>query len=152
MFQAQLWRSVSKLEWRKEMRKHIGKPVFVSTFAKVVLLAVMLICGTTGQVFGQETVAGKFTLTKNTRLGKKVLSAGTYTFSVEPTGAGQSVGAIKGARQIVQVILRSETEGSVTLAFAMASRSEEYTNTSRLVLESVNNEVVMHSMYLDWWK
>jgi hypothetical protein len=145
----------------RKMRKHAGKSIFSSTVVKVILLAVMLICGTTGQVYGQETIAGKFTLTKSTRVGRKVLPAGAYTFSVEPAGAAQPVGSIKGARQIVQVVLRSETEGSITLVFAIASKSEEYTNTSKLTLEALNNEMVMHSMYLeqqglvldfDWWK
>jgi hypothetical protein len=145
-----------------EMRNLIGKKVLSNTVAKVILLAAMLICGTTAQVYGQETVAGKFTLTKSTRVGKRVLPAGSYTFSVEPAGAAaQPIAAIKGARQIVQVVLRSETEGTVALVFAVASRSEEYTSSSKLTLEAQNNEMVMHSMYLeqqgllldfDWWK
>ncbi len=138
-----------------------SKSIYRSIFAKVALLGLMALCGAAGPVLGQETVAGKFTLTKNTRLGKRILPAGAYTFSIGPTGTLQSVSAIQGARQIVQVILRPETEvGPVTLIFAMASRSEQPLDSSKLILESVNNEMVMHSMYLDrqallldfyWW-
>lgn len=138
-----------------------GKSIYRSIFTKGVLLGLMALCGSSGPVLGQETVGGKFTLTKNTRLGKKILPAGAYTFVIEPTGTLQSVTAIQGARQIVQVVVRPEREGdSVTLIFAMASRSAQPLDSSKLILEAVNNEVVMHSMYLDqqgllldfdWW-
>jgi len=95
-------------------------------------------------------VAGKFTLTENTRLGKRVLPAGTYTFSIKPTGAMQSVSSIQGAREVVQVVVRPESEaGPVTLMFAMAVRNPQPLDSSKLILEAVNNEMVAHSMYLD---
>jgi hypothetical protein len=110
----------------------------------------MAACGAASPLFGQETVAGKFTLTEGTRLGKKLLPSGAYTFSIEPTGTLQSVSSIQGARQVVQVIVRPETKvGPTVVIFAMATRSTEALDSSKLVLASVNNGMAVHSMYLN---
>jgi len=132
------------------MTNLMSKSIYRSILAKGVLLGLMALCGASGPVFGQEMVAGKFTLTENTRLGKRVLPAGTYTFSIKPTGAMQSVSSIQGAREVVQVVVRPESEaGPVTLMFAMAVRNPQPLDSSKLILEAVNNEMVAHSMYLD---
>jgi hypothetical protein len=126
------------------------KSIYHSTLAKGALLGLMALCGTAGPVFGQETVAGKFTLTENTRLGKKFLPAGSYRFSVEATGVMQSVKSIQGAPQVVQVIVTPEAKSRpVTIIFAMATRSAQAMYSSKLVLAPEKNEMVMHSMFLD---
>jgi hypothetical protein len=128
----------------------LAKSIYRSAIAKAVLLGLMAVCGTAGPAFGQEAVAGKFTLTENTRLGKKFLPAGSYRFSVEATGVMQSVNSIQGAPQVVQVIVTPETKsGPVTILFAMASRSAQALYSSKLVLSPEKNEMVMHSMFLD---
>jgi hypothetical protein len=139
----------------------LGKSIYRSKFARVVLLGLMAVCGAASPLLGQETVAGKFTLTENTSLGKKFLPAGAYTFSIEPVGILQSVSSIQGARQIVQVTVRPETKAGPAVAiFAMATRSDHVLDASKLVLARVNNGMAMHSMYLDkqglvldfdWW-
>ena len=139
----------------------MNKSIYHSKFARVVLPGLMALCGAASPLLGQETVAGKFTLTENTSLGKKFLPAGAYTFSIEPVGILQSVSSIQGARQIVQVTVRPETKAGPTVAiFAMATRSDHVLDASKLVLAPVNNGVAMHSMYLDkeglvldfdWW-
>ena len=139
----------------------LSKSIYLSKFARVVLLGLMALGGAASPLLGQETVAGKFTLTENTRLGKKFLPAGAYTFSIEPAGILQSVSSIQGARQIVQVIVRPERKaGPVAIIFAMATRSALAVDASKLVLAPVNNGMAMHSMYLDkqglvldfdWW-
>jgi hypothetical protein len=139
----------------------LSKSIYRSTFARIVLLGLMALCGAASPLLGQETVAGKFTLTENTSLGKKFLPAGAYTFSIEPVGILQSVSSIQGARQIVQVTVRPETKAGPTVAiFAMATRSDHVLDSSKLVLAPVNNGMAMHSMYLDkqglvldfdWW-
>jgi hypothetical protein len=139
----------------------LSKSIYHSKFARVVLLGLMALCGAASPLLGQETVAGKFTLTENTSLGKKSLPAGAYTFSIEPVGILQSVSSIQGARQIVQVTVRPETKAGPTVAiFAMATRSDHVLDASKLVLAPVNNGMAMHSMYLDkqglvldfdWW-
>jgi hypothetical protein len=128
----------------------LDKSIYFSKVARVVVLGLMAVCGASSPLLGQETVAGKFTLTEGTRIGKKLLPAGAYTFSIEPAGNLQSVSSIQGARQVVQVIVRPETKaGPTAVIFAMATRSSEALNSSRLVLVSVNNGMAMHSMYLD---
>ncbi len=126
------------------------KSIYRSGFAKVALLGLMAFCGVASPVLGQETVAGKFTLTENTRLGKKVLPAGSYKFSVEATGVLQSVKSIQGASQVVQVIVTPEAKsGPITIIFAMATRSAQAMYSSKLVLAPEKNEMVMQSMFLD---
>ncbi|PYU80729.1 MAG: hypothetical protein DMG50_18920 [Acidobacteria bacterium] len=139
----------------------LSKSIHRSTFARVVVLGLMALCGAASPLLGQETVAGKFTLTENTSLGKKFLPAGAYTFSIEPVGILQSVSSIQGARQVVQVVVRPETKaGPVAIIFAMVTRSARALDASKLVLAPVNNGMAMHSMYLDkqglvldfdWW-
>jgi hypothetical protein len=127
-----------------------SKSVYHSTIAKMTLLGLMAFWGAAGPAFGQESVAGKFTLTGNTRLGKKSLPAGSYKFSVEATGVMQSVKSIQGAPQVVQVIVTPEAKsGPVTIIFAMATRSAQAMYSSKLVLAPEKNEMVMHSMFLD---
>jgi hypothetical protein len=132
------------------MTSLLTKSIYQGTLAKMALLGLMAFCGSAGPAFGQETVAGKFTLTENTRLGKKFLPAGSYKFSVEATGVMQSVKSIQGSPQVVQVIVRPETKsGPVTIIFAMASRSPQAMYSSKLVLSPEKNEMVMHTMFLD---
>ena len=139
----------------------MSKSIYRSNFARIALLGLMALCGAASPLLGQETVAGKFTLTENTRLGKKFLPAGAYTFSIEPVGILQSVSSIQGAREVVQVTVRPETKAGPTVAiFAMATRTDHVLDASKLVLAPVNNGMAMHSMYLDkqglvldfdWW-
>jgi len=128
----------------------LSKSINYGNIVRFVLLGLVTLYGAARPLLGQETVAGKFTLTENTRFGNKVLPAGAYTFSVEPAGLLQSVNSIQGARQPVIVIVRAATKaGPVAAIFAMASHSDHSLDSSKLVLAPVNNGVAMHSMYLD---
>jgi hypothetical protein len=139
----------------------LSKSIYRSNFVRVALLGLMALCAAASPLLGQETVAGKFTLTENTLLGKKFLPAGAYTFSIEPVGILQSVSSIQGARQVVQVMVRPETKAGPTVAiFAMATRSAHALDASKLVLGPVSKGMAMRSMYLDeqqlvldfdWW-
>jgi hypothetical protein len=132
------------------MKTLLSKLVYRNTLVKVILLGLMAVCGAAGNAYGQETVGGTFTLTENTKFGSKILPAGAYKFSIEPTGVMQTVGAIQGARQVVRVIVRPETKaGSVTIMFAMATRDYQTADSSKLVLTPMNGGKIMHSMYLE---
>lgn len=127
-----------------------SKSIYHSTFAKLTLFGLMAFCGAASPAFGQGTVAGKFTLTENTRFGTKILPAGSYNFSVEATGVLQSVNSIQGAPQVVQVIMTPAAKsGPVTILFAKAARSAQALYASKLVLSPDKNEMVMHTMVLD---
>jgi len=128
----------------------LSKSIYLSKLMGVALLGLAAFCGSASPVFGQDIVAGKFTLTESTHFGSKILPAGTYRFSVETAGSIQTVSAISGAEQPVLVILRPETNaGPVTSVFAMASRSIHSAGSSKLVLERVSDGMAMDSMYLD---
>jgi hypothetical protein len=139
----------------------LGKSVYYRKSALVALLGLAALCGAATPALGQEMIAGKFTLTEATRVGNKVLPAGAYTFSIETAGVLRSVASIQGARQAVQVIMRPETKaGPAVGIFAMATRSTEALDSSKLVLASANNGMAVQSMYLDkqglvldfdWW-
>ena len=132
------------------METLLNKSIYYSRFVKMTLLALLALCGAASPLLGQETVGGKFTLTENARFGERFLEAGTYTFSIEPTGILQSVNSIQGIRHVVQVIVRPETKaGPVAMVFAMASRSAHALDSSKLVLAPVNNGMAVKSMYLD---
>lgn len=123
--------------------------IYRSSAAKAVLFGVMALCGAAAPAHGQEAVAGKFTLTKETHLGKKVLPAGSYTFMVEPTGMVQSLSSIQGGRHVVQVAIRPLTEsGPVSLTFAMATRTSQPRDSSNLVLERSADGMTMHTLSL----
>jgi hypothetical protein len=139
----------------------LSKSIYRRSSVRVALLGLMALCGAASPLLGQETVGGKFTLTENTRVGKQFLPAGAYKFSVEPTGTLKSVHSVQSARHAVLVIVRPETKaGPVAVIFAMASRSADALDSSKLVLASENNGMVIHTMYLDqqglvldfdWW-
>jgi len=139
----------------------LSKSIYCRSLVRVVLLGLVALCGAARPLLGQETVGGKFTLTENTRFGKRLLPPGAYTFSIEPTGVLQSVNSIQSAGHPVLVIVRPTTNaGPIAIIFAMASRSDHALDSSKLVLEPANNGMAMHSMYLDkeglvldfdWW-
>jgi len=145
----------------EQMATLLSKSIYCSKLVRVVLLGLVALCGAARPLLGQETVAGKFTLSENTRFGNRFLAAGAYTFSIEPTGTLISVNSIQDARHAVLVIVRPETKtGPVAVIFAMASRSAHAVDSSKLVLTPVNNGMALHSMYLDrqglvldfdWW-
>jgi hypothetical protein len=132
------------------MKTLLSKSIYYSRSVKAALLALVALGGAASPLLGQETVGGKFTLTENTRFGEKSLPAGAYKFSIEPVGILQSVDSIQDMRHVVRVIVRPETNsGPVAMIFAMASRSAHALDSSKLVLASMNNGMVVKSMYLD---
>ena len=143
------------------MRAVPSKSIYSSRLMRVALLGLVALWGAASPLLGQETVSGKFTLTENTRFGKRFLPPGDYKFLIEPTGTLQSVNSIQSAHHAVLVIVRPETKaGAIAVIFAMASRSGHALDSSKLVLEPANHGMVLHSMYLDqqglvvdfdWW-
>lgn len=132
------------------MNTSSSKSIYRSSLAKAVLLGLMAFCGAVAPVHGQESVGGKFTLAEDTRFESKMLKAGAYKFSIEPIGPMQSVGSIQGARQTVRMIVVPESKaGAITILFAMATRSNSALYSNKLVMTNVDNQKIMHSMYLE---
>ncbi len=128
----------------------LSKSIYCSRLARMALLGLAALCGAASPLFGQDTVAGKFTLTENTRFGDRILPAGAYKFSIAPVGISQTVDSIRGGRQPVLVIVKPRTStGPVIGIFAMASRSDHPIDSSKLVLEQASDGMAMHTMYLD---
>ena len=128
----------------------LSKSIYYSRIARMALLGLAALCGAASPLLGQDAVAGKFTLTENTRFGNRILPAGGYKFSIEPVGISQTVDSIRGGRQPVFVIVRPETStGPVTSIFAMATRSDHPIDSSKLVLEQASDGMAMRTMYLD---
>jgi hypothetical protein len=128
----------------------LGKSIYCSRIARIALLGLAALGGAASPLFGQAAVAGRFTLTENTRCGDRILPAGAYRFSIEPVGISQTVDSIRGGRQPVLVIVKPEmSTGPVIGVFAMASRSDHPIDSSKLVLAPASDGMAMHTMYLD---
>ncbi len=128
----------------------LSKSIYLWKQTRVVLLGLAVLCVAASPLFGQDMIAGKFTLTESTHFGNKVLPAGTYRFSVENAASIQTFNSISGAGQPVLVILRPETNaGPVSSIFAMASRSAHPIDSSKVVLKRVSDGMAMQAMYLD---
>jgi hypothetical protein len=51
----------------------LSKSIYCSRIARMVLLGLAALGGAASPLFGQDTVAGRFTLTENTRFGYRIL-------------------------------------------------------------------------------
>jgi hypothetical protein len=127
-----------------------SESIYYRTRAKLALFGALAICGTASPVFGQEILAGKFTLTENTRFQNSVLPAGRYKYSIEPLGNIQSLSSIQGVDHLVLVVVRPEiTSGPKAAFFAMASRGVRNAEPNGLALVYENNEKVADALYLE---
>ncbi len=132
------------------MQNLFSKSIYHSILGKVALLAAMAFCGSATPVWGQETIAGKFSLHKTARLGNTVLPPGSYLFTIEPTGTVLSVSSIPATGSPVSFIVRPEKgAGPMAMVFAMASRADQTLEASQLVLTSGKAGETMQSMYLE---
>jgi hypothetical protein len=128
----------------------LSKSIYYRRIARMALLGLAALGGAASPLFGQDTVAGRFTLTENTRFGYRILPAGDYKFSIAPVGISQTVDSIRGGRQPVLVVVKPGTSsGPIIGVFAMASRSDHPMDSSKLILEPASDGMAMHTMYLD---
>lgn len=131
------------------MATSAGKSIYSWKSVRATLLGLAAICGAAGPIHGQETVGGKFKLTEKTRLGKTILPAGDYKFSVRTVGTTQTLDSIHSVHQTVLVVMRPETKARpVASTFAIAWRSGPVRDAGQLVLEPGNGGMTMRSMYL----
>ena len=120
----------------------------MSSMGTVVLLGLVAFGGTAPLALGQDMVQGKFTLPIEARLGKTVLAAGEYKFSVEPLGTIRSVGSIQvGNSQVLVVVSGMTNGGQVASLVAMASRPDTPNPRAQDILE-VGTGMMIHSICL----
>jgi hypothetical protein len=78
-----------------------------------------------------------------------VLPAGSYAFTIEPTGVLQSIGSLPAVgTPVVVTIVAEKGAGPVAKVFAMASRTGT-TDASHLVLTPGKDGATVQSMYLE---
>ena len=116
----------------------------------IVLLGLAALGGTAIPALGQEMVLGKFTLPVEARLGKTVLPAGEYKFSVVTLGNIRLVSSIQAASSHVQVVIQSMAKGGpFANVVAMASRDADTPNPTALDIRADGDGMLIHSMCLE---
>ncbi len=115
-----------------------------SSVKRMLLSAMLLVCGAAGPAMAQELMKGTFTLTEGTRFGTTILPPGRYTVSIE------SVTAVKASRSVVSVLVRPEDKiGPVASVLAMATQQNCEATPSGLALQSDGVRLVARSMCLE---
>jgi len=115
-----------------------------SSIKRMLLSAMLLVCGAVGPTMAQELVKGTFTLSEGTRFGTTILPPGRYTVTIEP------VTAVKASGSLVSVLVRPEDKiGPVASVLAMATQQGCETTPSGLALQSDGVRLVARSMCLE---
>jgi hypothetical protein len=141
---------ISKIEWRNEMNKLQKKSLRMCSVGTMFLLGLLAFGATSEPALGQETVQGKFTLPVEARLGKTVLSAGDYKFSVVPLGTLWSVDSIQAVNSHVLVVVWGSVKGGpITSLVATASKPADILNPKMLDFRVDAAGVTIHSMCLE---
>ena len=124
------------------------KSNWMRSLEMTVFLGLAALGGTAQLALGQETVQGEFKLSVEAQLGKTVLSAGEYKFSVQPLGIIRSVGSIQvGNSQVLVVVSGMTNGGQVASLVAMASRPDTPNPRAQDILE-VGTGMMIHSICL----
>ncbi len=116
----------------------------------MLLLGLAALGGAAKPALGQEIVGGKFTLPVEARLGKTMLPAGEYKFSVVPLGIIRSVDSIQMGNSQVQVVVWSVTKGGpFANVVAIASREADTPNPRELDIRADGSGMMIHSICLE---
>lgn len=114
------------------------------------LLALVALGGAAEPALGQQTIEGKFALPMEVRLGKALLPAGEYKFSVVTLGNIRSVDSIQMVGSQVLVAIWSTAKGGpFASVVAMASRGAETPNPRGLDIRADGTGMMIHSMCLE---
>ena len=132
------------------MNKLQKKPLRMCSVGTMVLLGLAALGGTAKPALGQEMVQGKFTLPFEARLGKTLLSAGEYKFSVAPLGNIRSVSSIQPGISHVLVVVSGMTKGGpVASVVAMASNQTDTESPNALDIRADGTGMMIHAMCLE---
>lgn len=126
------------------------KSLRMCSVGTMVLLGLAALGGTPKPALAQEMVQGKFTLPVEARLGKTVLPAGEYKFSVVPLGNIRLADSIRVVSSYVQVVVRGTAKGGqFASVVAMASRQADTPNPKALDIRADGTGMMIHSMCLE---
>jgi hypothetical protein len=126
------------------------KSLRMCSVGTMVLLGLAALGGTAKPALAQDMVQGKFTLPVEARLGKTLLPAGEYKFSVVPLGIIRSVSSIQPGITHVLVVVSGMTKGGqVAGVVAMASNQTDTPNPKGLDIRDDGSGMMIHSMYLE---
>ena len=110
---------------------------------RMLLFALLVVCGVSSSARAEEIVRGTFTLNEEIRFGATLLPAGHYIVSIEPITSMSAVGR-------VLVFVRPESKsGPVASVFAMAWQQGCEATANGLTLLSDGTWLVAHSMCLE---
>ena len=126
------------------------KSLRMRSVGTIVLLGLAALGGTAKPALGQDMLQGKFTLPVEARLGKTLLSAGEYKFSVVPLGNIRLADSIQVVSSYVQVVVRGTAKGGqFASVVAMASRQADTPNPKALDIRADGTGMMIHSMCLE---
>jgi hypothetical protein len=126
------------------------KSLRMCSVGTMVLLGLAALGGTAKPALGQDMVQGKFTLPMEARLGKTMLPAGQYKFSVVTMGNIRSVNSIQTASSYVEVIVTGMTKGApFANVVAMASKEADTSNPKGLDIREDGSGMTIHSICLE---
>jgi hypothetical protein len=133
-----------------KMRRLQNKSLRMCSVGTMFLLGLAAFGATAKPTLGQDTVQGKFTLPVEARLGKSVLSAGEYKFSVVPLGNIWSVDSIQAVNSHVLVVVWGSMKGGpVASLVATASKTGGMPNLKALDFQADGAGMMIHSMCLE---
>jgi hypothetical protein len=122
----------------------------IRSIATMALLGLAALASTAPPAPAQDMVRGTFTLPVEARLGKTVLPAGDYKFTVESLGLTHSVASIQSGRSPVLVVVSGIAKGErIASVMAVASKSALLPNPHAPDIHADATGMTLHSMCLE---
>ena len=126
------------------------KSLRIRSLATIAFWSLAALASTAPSAPAQDMVRGTFTLPVQTRMGKTVLPAGDYKFTVESLGLTHSVASIQGGRSPVLVVVSGIAKGErIASVMAVASKSALLPTPHAPDIQADATGMTLHSMYLD---
>ncbi|MBZ5529197.1 MAG: hypothetical protein LAN71_15020 [Acidobacteriia bacterium] len=132
------------------MKTSHQKSLRIRSLATMASLCLAALAFTAPSTPAQDIVRGTFTLPVEARLGKTILPAGDYKFTVESLGLTHSVASIQSSRSPVLVVISGMVKGErIASVMALASKSALLPNPHAPDIQADASGMTLHSMSLD---
>jgi hypothetical protein len=138
-----------------KMNRLHNKSLRMRWLGTIVSLGLVAFAGTAKSTLANDTpqgdaIQGKFTLPMQARLGKTVLPAGDYKFSVITVGTIRSISSIQSGNTTVQVVVWSLAKGGpLANIFATASTESDTADLKPMDIREDENGMMIHSISLE---